>query len=105
MSKETTIKLKGVSGRTYDFDVFPWGTTFKPLGAVYTVMKKNGANFTILYIGQTGDLSERFDNHHQRPCFDRNGKTHIGVHLESTESQRFEIEIDLVRNYSPTCNK
>ncbi|MEW8508333.1 MAG: hypothetical protein AB2598_16685 [Candidatus Thiodiazotropha sp.] len=104
MPKETTVTLKGVSGRSYDFDVYPWGTSFKAVGAVYTVLKKHGTNFSILYIGQTGDLSERFDNHHKRPCFDRNGKTHIGIHLESAESRRFDIETDLVRNYSPVCN-
>lgn len=104
MAKETTVTLKGVSGRSYDFDVYPWGTSFKPVGAVYTVLKKNGTNFSILYIGQTGDLSERFNNHHKRPRFDRNGKTHIGIHLESAESRRFDIETDLVRNYSPVCN-
>jgi hypothetical protein len=104
MSKETTVTLRGVSGRSYDFDVYPWGTSFKSVGAVYTVLKRNVTNFTILYIGQTDDLSERFDNHHKRPCFDRNGKTHIGLHLESDESRRFSIETDLVRNYSPVCN-
>jgi len=104
MPKETTITLKGASGQSYDFDVYPWNTSFKAIGAVYTVLKRNAPNFSILYIGQTGDLSERFDNHHQRSCFDRNGKTHIGIHLESSESRRFDIETDLVRNYSPTCN-
>ncbi len=69
------------------------------------MLKKNPQNnFTVLYIGQTGDLSTRFDNHHNQPCFDRNGKTHIGIHLESSEARRFEIETDLVRNYNPACN-
>ena len=104
MTKETTVTLKGASGRSYDFDVFPWGTSFNAVGAVYTVLKRNTSNFTILYIGQTGDLSDRFDNHHKQSCFDRNGKTHIGIHLESSESRRFDIETDLVRNYSLVCN-
>ncbi len=104
MAKETTVTLNGASGRSYSFDVYPWGTSFKAVGAVYIILKKNGTNFTILYIGQTGDLSERFDNHHKRPCFDRHGKTHIGIHPVSSESHRFDIETDLVRNYSPVCN-
>ena len=73
MAKETTITLNGASGHSYNFDVYCWGTSFKPIGAVYAVLKKNASNFTILYIGQTGDLSERFDNHHQRLCFDSSG--------------------------------
>lgn len=104
MPKETSVTLKGNSGRSYDFDVYPWNTSFNPIGAVYAVLKKNGSNFTILYIGQTNDLSERFDNHHKQGCFDRNNKTHIAIHTESSESRRFNIETDLVRNYSPTCN-
>ena len=104
MPKETTVTLKGASDRSYDVDVYPWGTSFKAVGAVYTVLKRSGTNSSILYIGQTGDLSDRFDYHHKRPCFDRNGKTHIGIHLESAESRRIDIETDLVRNYSPICN-
>ena len=104
MSKETTVILKGASGKTYNFDVFPWGTPFKPLGAIYTVLKKIPPNFHIHYVGETGDLSSRFDNHHKQPCFDRNGKTHIAVHLESSESVRLSKEADLVGNYNPGCN-
>ena len=104
MAKETTVTLKGASGRSYDIDVYPWGTSFKAVGAVYIILKKSDTNFSVLYIGQTGDLSERFDNHHKRPCFDRHSKTHIGIHPVSSKSHRFDIETDLVRNYSPVCN-
>ena len=104
MPKETSVTLKGNSGRSYDFDVYPWNTSFNAIGAVYSVLKRIGSNFTILYIGQTNDLSERFDNHHKQACFDRNNKTHIAIHAESSEPRRFTIETDLVRNYSPTCN-
>lgn len=104
MPKETTITLQGASGRTYDFDVYPWNTSFNAIGAVYAVLNQNGSNFTILYIGQTGDLSDRFDNHHKQGCFDRHNKTHIAIHPEPSESRRFDIEADLVRNYSPPCN-
>lgn len=104
MGKVTTISLKGASGRTYDFDVYPWGTQFKPLGAVYTVLKRNQVDYSILYIGQTGDLSERFDNHHKRFCFDQRGKSHLGIHLEPSEAKRLGIESDLLGRYSPPCN-
>lgn len=104
MTKETSVTLKGASGRTYEFDVFPWGTPFKPLGGIYTVLKKSPPNFHIQYVGQTGDLSSRFDSHHKQSCFDRNGKTHIAVHLESAESVRLTKEADLVSSYNPGCN-
>lgn len=104
MSKVDTITLFGASGRSYNFDVYPWNTSFKALGAVYTVLKKSGLNYTILYIGQTGDLSSRFDSHHKQTCFDRNGKTHIGIHLDSSENSRLAKERDLLGNYTPVCN-
>ncbi len=104
MAKVDTISATGASGRSYSFDVYPWGTSFNSAGAVYMVLKRNGSNYTPIYIGQTSDLSERFDSHHKRTCFDRNGKTHIAVHGESSKSRRFDIETDLVRSYSPTCN-
>ena len=104
MSKETTVTLKGASGRTYEFDVYPWGTSFKPLGGIYTVLKKIPLNFHIQYVGQTGDLSSRFDNHHKQSHFVRNGKTHIAVHLELSESVRLSKESDLIASYNPVCN-
>ena len=99
------ITLQGRSGATYEFQVYPWGTDFKPLGAVYAVLKlRTDRRYDVIYIGETGDLSERFDSHHKAWCFDRNGKTHIGVHLESSQSRRRVIEQDLIANYTPPCN-
>lgn len=105
MVHTTNLQLTGASKRAYSFQVFPWGTNFNSSGAVYAILRKTpSGNYSVLYIGQTGDLSERFDNHHKQACFDRNGKTHIAVHPEPTESGRFNIETDLVRNYNPMCN-
>jgi len=105
MVQTTNLALTGASNRSYSFQVFTWGTNFNPTGAVYSILKRTPeGKYRILYIGQTGDLSERFDTHHKQACFNRNGKTHIGVHPEPTESRRFDIETDLVRNYNPTCN-
>jgi len=104
MAKVDTITLKGASKKTYGFDVYPWGTSFNAVGVVYAVLKANQSNYSILYIGETGDLSSRFDDHHKQSCFDRNEKTHIGIYLESSEKQRLTIEADLLGNYSTSCN-
>lgn len=103
-AKVDTVTLKGVSNNTHQFNVYPWGTSFKSIGAVYAVLKKSGDNYIILYIGQAGNLDERFDDHHKQACFDRNGKTHIAVHAESSEFRRLTIERDLIDNYSTSCN-
>jgi len=72
-----TLELTGASGRKYAFLVYPWGTPFKALGGVYAVTRgtanqSGGQTHTIVYVGQTGDLSERFDDHHKAACFGRN---------------------------------
>ena len=101
-----TVTAKGASGAAYAFDVYPWGTDFKSVGAVYMVLRKGSqnGNYDVLYVGQTGDLSERLDNHHKKPCFNRNRKTHVGAMAESAEARRLNIEADLIRNYNPGCN-
>jgi len=104
MAAEDRVTVAGQSGATYDFEVYPWGTSFSQVGGLYLVLKKQTGNYSILYIGQTGDLSERFDNHHQAPCFNRNGKTHIAVRGEGSEQKRLAIETDLIRNYKTICN-
>ncbi|MBW9267381.1 MAG: GIY-YIG nuclease family protein [Candidatus Thiodiazotropha sp. (ex. Lucinisca nassula)] len=103
--QQTTLPIQGASGTTYRFTVYPWGTQFQSFGAVYTVLRNNGGGrYSILYVGQTGDMEERFDDHHKQRCFDRNGKTHIGVLPEPNEQRRLAIESDLVNAYNPPCN-
>ncbi|MFC1532258.1 GIY-YIG nuclease family protein [Thermodesulfobacteriota bacterium] len=101
-----TITATGSSGRKYTFYLYSWGTDFKKMGGVYMILRKtdHNGNHAVLYIGQTGDLSERFDHHHKKSCFDRNRKTHIAVLVESAELNRRNIESDLIRNYIPYCN-
>jgi hypothetical protein len=103
---DNTITATGASGSNYRFYLYPWDANLKALGGVYMVLRKTSqnGNHTVLYIGQTSDLSERFDNHHKKSCFDRNRKTHIAAMLESSEAKRLRIEGDLISNYSPTCN-
>jgi len=104
MAQEGKVKVIGASGRGYEFIVFPWGQTFNPVGGLYLVLKRTIGNYEILYIGQTGDLSERFDDHHKQGCFDRNAKTHIGVRVVNVEQERLAIERDLLGNYKTACN-
>ena len=74
MAKLGTITLKGQSGADYEFDVYTWGADFNNVGAVYYISNRyvdsdSGWTHTDIYIGQTGDLSDRFDNHHKAQCF------------------------------------
>ena len=104
-----TLELTGASGKKYTFYVYAYGTTFKPAGGVYVVTQATpngtgGNNHSILYVGQTGDLSERFDDHHKADCFSRRGATHICVQAEGDEKSRLATEADLIAAYNPPCN-
>lgn len=101
--------LKGASGTNYTFHVYPLNTSFEPLPAVYVISKRvsdlaGGGTHTTLYIGQTGDLSERFDCHHKAPCWERRQANCISVLVEQNEGRRLAIETDLVRAINPPCN-
>ncbi len=106
MVKENKISVVGASGKTYKFNVYPWGQSFKPVGGVYLVLKANGSQqpYNLIYVGQTVDLDERFNDHHKQDCFDRYGKTHIAVRAESVEQSRLAIESDLIKKHQPVCN-
>ena len=110
MAKLGTLTFTGASKKKYKFNVYPWSTSFKDnYGAVYFVTKRTqetdgGHCHTRIYIGQTEDLSTRFDNHHKQICFDEHNKNCICVHGEQDEDARLEIEQDLIENYHPPCN-
>ena len=106
MEAEDKVTLKGQSGAQYEFEVYQWGTLLELTGGVYLVLRKLPAgNYSILYIGQTVDLSERFDNHQQAACFTRNGRTHVAVRVENSKEKRLATETDLIRNYQTSCSK
>lgn len=109
MAKLATITFKGKSGNKYTFNVYSFDTDFKAIGAVYFVTERTEkadgtGSHTRIYVGQTGDLSERIDNHHKQDCFEENDANCICVHSESNEDKRLEIEADLIDNYNPPCN-
>jgi predicted GIY-YIG superfamily endonuclease len=110
MAKLGTVTFKGSSGDSYEFNAYQWGTNFKEdYGAVYFVTKRTkktdgGYSHTSIYVGQTEDLSTRFDNHHKQECFDSHQKNCVCIYNEQDEDTRLEIEQDLIENYDPPCN-
>ena len=104
-----TIDFVGKSGTKYTFYIYPLNATFKAVGGVYVFTKATqaaggGETHKVIYVGQTGDLSSRFTDHHKQPCIDRNGANRICVRAEASEATRLAIEKDLVDNYNPPCN-
>lgn len=109
MTKLGKVIFEGASGNSWEFNAYTMDTNFKEIGAVYFVTKRTeksdgGGEHTRIYVGQTGDLSDRFDNHHQEECFQDHNANCICVHQEDNESTRLSIEADLIENYNPPCN-
>lgn len=110
MTKLGTVEFAGKSGNKYSFNAYEWGTAFKKdYGAVYYITKRakdaNGKfEHTKIYVGETGDLSTRFDNHHKQDCFDENGVNCVCIRGEADETTRLEIEADLLGKHEPSCN-
>jgi len=101
-----TADWTGASGQKYRYYVYQIGTTFKAVPGNYIFSKVTADNkWCAIYIGETGDLSARFDGHHKMPCIKRNGATHIMVHANNNgERARRAEEADLLANYASACN-
>ncbi len=109
MFKLGTLTLKGASGETYAFEVFAYDSEFNALGAVYAITRrtqKNDDNYkhTLMYLGETGDLSTRYDGHHKKDCFVQHSANCACIHLDDDEDSRLTKEADLLANYNPRCN-
>ncbi|MCB0721842.1 MAG: hypothetical protein KDC42_06030 [Ignavibacteriae bacterium] len=105
MSTEQTLTLTGKSGTKYNFVIYKIGTTFNAVGAVYLFSKEKDSTHMHVYLGITGDLSERFDNHHKAKCILNNGATHICIHREDSKTTREIIEKDILEAISTKCNE
>jgi len=107
VADEVTIKWLGQSGKEYTYWIYKVGTTFESAPGNYIFAKETKPNtFKPIYVGQTADLGERFDNHHKMPCIRQNGATHIHVHKNTEgEPARLSEEADLVDRWHPICNE
>jgi hypothetical protein len=110
MAKLGTVTFTGQSGQEYVFTVYSRDTEFKALGAVYFMTTrqpdgKGGVSHTRIYVGETGDLSDRPLNHERKPCFDRNGANCVCLLLEEDYEKRCAVELDIRRNCNPPCNR
>jgi predicted GIY-YIG superfamily endonuclease len=109
MAKIADAVFTGKSGTTYNFQVYPFGQAFNAVGAVYifttrTVDALNKGTHTFAYIGQTGDLSERFDNHHKAVQIKAQNPNCICILVDNNEESRRAIETDMIAGNKTPCN-
>ena len=100
------LPCKGKSGTVYQYEIYPIGHVFPAVAGNYIFAKEAAPGWwSSIYIGQTADLSERFDGHHKMPCIRAHGATHVHAHGNNGgEQARRAEEADLIANYNPPCN-
>lgn len=112
---DTTITIQGKSGTNYIFNVYGFSKfadlldAFKNIPALYAFTRRfpNGLSFThdLIYVGETGDLSTRFYNHHKENCIMRGNSNCICIHsFYGTESERLAAETDILNAFDLPCN-
>ena len=113
---DVTMTLQGASGKTYLFNLFGYSSfaqlhdVFRPLQAIYVFSRRffrDGAfSHTLIYLGQTSDLSTRFNNHHKETEIGEHYGNCIWIHVcNGTDKQREEEEKDLLDAYDFLCNE
>ena len=107
--KGKILILKGKSGTPYTFELYTLDSNFEKDSAVYIFTRRyqhdeENVKHDKIYIGQTKDISQRFDNHHKADCIDKHKANCIGIHW-CDESDLEEIERDLLLNHKTKCNE
>ncbi len=113
---KTTITIKGMSGTNYIFNVYGFtrfsdlANAFKSIPALYAFTRRfpnNPISYThdLIYVGETGDLSTRFDNHHKQDCIVRGNANCICIHsFQGTTLERLAAEADILNAFDLPCN-
>ena len=114
---DTTITIQGMSGAYYIFNVYGFSKfsdlsdAFKSISALYAFTKrfaKSAVSYThdLIYVGETGNLSTRFNNHHKENCIMRGNANCICIHsFYGSESERLAAEADILNAFDLPCNE
>ena len=102
--------FKGRSGQAYRFKVYALGTKLRRLSGVYVVTNRRRDEqgkyrHVVLYVGQTEDLSQPFDQHQKAAEFQRCGANSICLQSDDSEESRVAKQRDLVTALRPACNE
>ena len=98
----------------HPFACYPLASTgFINIAAVYVVLcVAQGGSWTVLDVGQSGELGERIENHSRRDSWFRHcptGNIWVCVHPTPTnqfsKEQRLALERSLRQRYNPPCGE
>jgi len=104
MEKDKTILLNGSSERSYVFNVYPWDTLLVCSSVVYVVLRRDRFGYIVIYVGSTSMLKGHMTEHILMEAFNKEGKAHIGIHIEPSTLMRQVKQKDLIVNFRPMLN-
>jgi len=110
------LTLNGISGKQYIFDLFSFDdfselkNAFLAKPAVYLFTRRSstmdGFSHDLVYLGETENLAQRFENHHKEQCIMAHHANCIGLHgVTSDDKERLLIEADILSAYDFPCNE
>ena len=101
-------RLIGAAGKRYPYRISPLdGRHFLPrLRGNYILARRDGEQWTAIYISQAENLHDRFQDHHKWTCAIKNGATDIHTHVAGLQKEeRKAEEDDLLLAHQPPCNE
>ena len=106
MADAPTIDWPGKPGKTYRYWIHPLPPNFSAVPGNYIFARETEpGKYLPIYVGETGDLSERFDDHHAMPCIKKHSATHIHAHTNNKgQAARRAEEADIIAQWNPPCN-
>lgn len=90
------IDLKGASGASYRFRLWPEGAAHQPIAGNFALVKEDGDSFTIVGVGETLDLSQL---RLELPKAATRNVTHIYTRLNVARAIRVAEHEDLTASY------
>ena len=107
MTAPGSVLWPGLSGRRYQYWVYPLGTRFDRVPGNYLFAREaTPQRWLPCYIGQTENLQDRLGDHEKEACARHHGATHLHAHqnLGGEEARKMEEE-DLIQQWQPPCNR
>lgn len=92
------IDLQGASGAAYRFRLWPAGADHQPIAGNYACVRVDGADFEVISVGETLDLSGVPDALSRKV---REATTHIYTRLNVARATRCAEHEDLVARHQP----
>lgn len=105
-AQSSSYSWSGLSGKEYQFQIYPLGAIFRPLPGIYIYARQlSDGDWSPVYISQTRDLHQRLEGHVTLQDAIANGATHLHAHYcIAGPSARCTEEQDLIRRWQPLCN-